>query len=89
MDHSDTDLSFVMKHFEVHNMTEGKSESTVLWYNEVLGLFRGWLKDNGLPTILEFMDKMTVRHFIVHLQSRPGLKGSIASTYRDQSCQSP
>lgn len=81
MDHSDTDLSLVMKHFEVHNKTEGKSESTVLWYNEVLGLFRGWLKDNGLPTTLEFMDEMTVRQFILHLQNRPGLKGPVASTY--------
>lgn len=32
------DLATVMKHFEVHNRTDGKSERTVGWYNEVLGL---------------------------------------------------
>lgn len=81
MDKPDKDLSTVIKHFEVHNKTEGKSESTVLWYNEVLGLFRGWLSDNGLSTIIASVDEMTVRQFILHLQNRPGFKGPTASTY--------
>ena len=38
MDRSDTDLTELVKHFEVHNKTEGKSDRTVGWYNEVLGL---------------------------------------------------
>lgn len=38
MDKSSTDLSVAMRHFEVHNRTEGKSIRTVEWYNEVLGL---------------------------------------------------
>ena len=38
MDRSNTDLSVLMKHFEVHNKTEGKPSRTVDWYKEVLGL---------------------------------------------------
>ena len=39
MDKSNTDLSVIIRHFEIHNRTDGKSDRTVGWYNEVLGLF--------------------------------------------------
>ena len=43
MDKSSTDLSILFKQFEIQNKTEGKSEKTVRWYNELLGLFYKWL----------------------------------------------
>jgi hypothetical protein len=36
MDKSGTDLSILIRQYEVHNKTEGKSGKTVSWYNEPL-----------------------------------------------------
>jgi hypothetical protein len=47
MDKSGTDLSVLIKHFEVYNRTEGKSPRTVGWYNEVLGLLYRQLQEQG------------------------------------------
>ena len=33
------ELRGLFKEFELHNRSEGKSDSTVKWYNEVLDLF--------------------------------------------------
>ena len=52
MDKSEIDLSVLIRQFEIHNRTEGKSPKTVLWYNELLGLFYSWLKSEKLPSTL-------------------------------------
>ena len=81
MDKSSTDLSVAMRHFEVHNRTEGKSIRTVEWYNEVLGLLFRWLQEQEMPTTLGSIDEMRVREFIVDLQSRPGTKNKTMSSH--------
>ena len=81
MDKASTDLSVVMKHFEVHNRTEGKSIRTVEWYNEVLGLLYRWLREQGAPTSLGSIDEMTVREFILDFQGRPGNKNRSMSSH--------
>lgn len=78
MDKSNIDLSVLIQHYEVHNRTEGKSPRTVGWYNEVLSMFHGWLEEQGMSTILNTIGEMEVRGFILHVQSRPGLKGAIS-----------
>ena len=67
MDRSKTDLSVLKQHYEVHNRTEGKSPRTVGWYNEVLGLFMRWLKEDGSSTAIGDIDENTVRRFILHI----------------------
>jgi integrase/recombinase XerC/integrase/recombinase XerD len=81
MDKSGTDLSILIRQYEVQNRTEGKSGKTVSWYNELLGLFYKWLKSQELPTTLEFMNEDVVRLFILDLQERPGLRGPKMSTH--------
>jgi site-specific recombinase XerD len=81
MDKSNTDLSVLMRHFEVHNKTEGKSERTVEWYNEVLDLLYRWLKGQDLSTNLGSIDEMVVREFLLDLQSRPGCKNETMSSH--------
>ena len=76
-----TDLSVLIKHFEVHNKTEGKSPRTVKWYNEVLGLLYRWLKATGRSTDLHSIDEMVIREYIINLQDRPGTKGKRASSH--------
>jgi len=78
MDRSNIDLSVLIGHYEVHNRTEGKSPRTVQWYNEVLSMFYGWLESQGMSTILNTIGEMEVRGFILHVQSRPGLKGVVS-----------
>jgi site-specific recombinase XerD len=79
MDKSNTDLSVVMRHIEVHNKTEWKSPRTVGWYNEVLDMFIKWLKEDGSSTAIGDIDEYTVRRFILHIEERPGIKGPMST----------
>ena len=60
MDKSGTDLSVLIKQYEVHNKTEGKTAKTVLWYNELLGLFYQWLRSSQMPTTLDCLNEDVV-----------------------------
>ena len=60
MDKGNSDLSIFIRHFEVHNKTEGKSPRTVEWYNEVLGMLYVWLEDRQLSTCLKDLDEMVI-----------------------------
>ena len=42
------ELDKLVQRFEVHNKSDGKSNWTVEWYNEVLGLFLDWLTAEGM-----------------------------------------
>ena len=81
MDESNTDLSVVIRHFEVHNRTEGRSDRTVGRHNEVLRLFYRWLAEQKRPKALGAIDEMVVREFILELQGRPGCKGQPMSSH--------
>ena len=75
MDHSQTVLSVLIQHHQVHNRTEGKSSFTVEWHDEVLGRLVRWLKEEGRPTNLGSIDEMVIREFLIYLQALPGTKG--------------
>lgn len=70
MDKNKLDLQILKDDFQLHNRTEGKSEKTVLWYNEVLHLFIRWLKDTEEPTNIGSVDEHKVRLFVLYLHSR-------------------
>jgi len=74
-------LREVMLHYEVHNLTEGKSPRTVEWYTEALDQFGRWLEAEGHSTVVQAIDDMTVRRFIVYYQTRPGTKAATMSTH--------
>jgi len=79
IDKSQTDLSVLLQHFEVHNKTEGKSPRTVGWYNEVLGMFIKWLREDGSSTAIGEIDEYLVRRFILYIQEKPGIKGRMST----------
>ena len=72
-------LPRLVRIFEVHNLTEGKTASTVKWYNDVLALFIRWLEEEGRSNSLCDITEMDVREYILHLQSRPGVRGKTSS----------
>ena len=74
------ELSELVEQFELHNRSDGKSEKTVRWYNQSLGLFQNWLSSEGMSTRLRDLGEEEVRHFILHLQSRKGVRGKRASS---------
>ena len=81
MDKAKIDLSALIRHFNVHNRTEGKSPRTVEWCDEVLGMLHPWIKSEDLSTALKDLDEMVIRQFILYVQSRPGTKGASLSSH--------
>ena len=73
------ELGALVEQFEVHNRSEGKSPKTVRWYNQALGIFQDWLQAEGMSTCLDDLGEEEARHFIIQLQSRPGVKGPASS----------
>ena len=73
------ELRELVKKFEVHKRSEGYSERTVEWYQQALGLFQDWLEEENMSTCLDDIGKEEARLFILHLKSRPGLKGPASS----------
>lgn len=43
-------------------------------------MLQGWLEGQGMSTTLNAIGEMDVREVILHVQSRPGLKGVISPT---------
>ena len=64
-----------MEEFELNNRSDEEKPKTVRWYNQSLGLFLNWLREEGMSTRLANLGQKETRHFIIHLQSRPGIKG--------------
>ena len=79
MDKSNTELSVLMQHYEVHNKNEGKLTRTVGLYNEVLGMLINWLKEIGSSTAIVYIEEYTVRRFILQIQEKPGIKGRMST----------
>ncbi len=74
------DLGTLIRQFEVHNRSEGKSLRTVEWYNQALGLFLEWLRGEGIPASLDRLGEDEARAFILHLQNRAGVGGKQSSS---------
>ncbi len=79
MNAENLELYTLVQRFEVHNRSDGKSDRTVDWYNQALELFMAWLRAEGMSTCLEDLGEDEVRHFILHLQDRKGLRGKASS----------
>lgn len=63
-------LEDLKEYWEFHNRTEGKSEKTIKWYNDVLRLLEGFLETEGLSTFIDDVGEPEVRAFIHHLQNK-------------------
>ncbi len=75
------ELSEVVKQFELHNGSDGKSAKTVPWYNQSLGLLQNWLSGEGMSIRLRDLGEEEVRRFVLHLQGRKGVRGERASSH--------
>jgi site-specific recombinase XerD len=62
------EIGNLIQGFHLSCQTEGKSPKTIEWYTSFLERFRVFLKQNGLPTSIDQVDKNTVRQFILYLQ---------------------
>ena len=70
MDKGKMQLAELIKYFDTYNRSEGKSPSTLRWYQQTLGMFLGWLTETGQPTTLSKIDAYGVREFILWLKER-------------------
>jgi hypothetical protein len=52
------ELSELVKRFDLHNRSDGKSEKTLRWYNQSLGLFQNWLSGEGMSTACATLERM-------------------------------
>jgi site-specific recombinase XerD len=64
------ELTVLAKHFELYNLTEGKSHKTVAWYNLALKQFHGFLLESEKSTELRALREPEVREFILYLQNK-------------------
>ena len=62
-------LAELVRYYDAYNRSEGKSPSTLRWYNQVLRLFLEWLTETGRSTNLKDIDEFCVREFILGVQS--------------------
>jgi site-specific recombinase XerD len=65
-----TPLDKLVRHFEAHNRSEGKSARTVEWYTRVLKFFQRYLEERGQSTELGALTLDVVRDFVLYLQTR-------------------
>lgn len=63
-------LEKLIRHFEAHNRSEGKSPRTVEWYSRVLSQFLKYLEEQGHSTYLGDLTVGVAREFVLHLQTR-------------------
>ena len=73
------ELEMLIDEFDLHNRSDGKSPKTLRWHNQASGIFLSWLREQGMSTRLADLDENEARHFVIHLQGRPGIKGPASS----------
>ena len=56
--------------FKMSNAADGKSESTISWYGDILKLFSRYLKENMLSNSIEEFNIENARNYVLHLRSR-------------------
>ena len=57
-------------HFEMSNLADGKSESTITWYSDILQLFTRYLKENRHTVRIEEFNIENARSYVLYLRSR-------------------
>ncbi|MFC2021597.1 tyrosine-type recombinase/integrase [Chloroflexota bacterium] len=70
MNKGDIHLQELKKYFDTYNRSDGKSPSTLRWYDQTLNMFLGWLIETGRPVTLASFDEHVVREFILYIQER-------------------
>ena len=64
------ELNVLAKHFELYNLTEGKSPKTIAWYNLALKQLHGFLLESEKVSRLGALGEPEVREFILYLQNK-------------------
>ena len=68
MDKGEINLKDLIRYFDTYNRSDGKSPSTLRWYNQMLNMLLGWLNETGRYLTLTSIDEYTIRDFILWLQ---------------------
>ncbi|MFC1986371.1 tyrosine-type recombinase/integrase [Chloroflexota bacterium] len=63
-------ITKLSSHFEMSNLADGKSESTITWYRDILKLFSRYLKENGHSNGIEEFNIENARNYVFYLRSR-------------------
>ena len=63
-------IAKLSSHFEMSNLADGKSESTITWYKDILKLFSRYLKENMLSNSIGEFNIENARNYVLHLRSR-------------------
>ncbi len=63
-------IAKLSSHFKMSNLADGKSESTITWYEDILKLFSRYLKGNALSNSIEEFNIENAREYVLYLRSR-------------------
>ena len=75
-------------HFELSNLADGKSESTITWYRDILKLFLRYLKEDRRSNSIDEFNIENARKYVLYLRSRSKF-GKYANTQVQHSTLSP
>ena len=70
----------LITHFEMSNLVDGKSESTIIWYRDILKLFLRYLKENTRSNRIGEFNIENARNYVLYLRSRNKF-GRYTNTY--------
>ena len=63
-------INKLITHFEMSNVADGKSESTITWYGDILKLFLRYLKEKMHSNSIEEFNIENTRNYVLYLRSR-------------------
>jgi len=65
----------LISRFEMSNLADGKSQSTIKWYNDILKFFSRYLKENSQANDIGGFDIENARKYVLYLRSRNKFDG--------------
>ncbi len=63
-------INKLITHFEMSNLADGKSDSTITWYGDILKLFTRYLRENRHIVRIEEFNIENARSYVLYLRSR-------------------
>ncbi|MFC2013458.1 tyrosine-type recombinase/integrase [Chloroflexota bacterium] len=81
-------INKLITHFEMSNLADGKSDSTITWYRDILKLFTRYLKETKHTKRIEEFNIENARNYVLYLRSRSKF-GRYTSTHVQNSGLSP
>ena len=60
----------LIKGFRLSNLADGKSQSTIRWYDDILMFFCNYLKDNSQAEGIDSFNIESARNYVLYLRSR-------------------